>query len=224
MAEPFVAPLPIVAPVPLVPAPFVAPVHVNPVIVPLEEADAKTKIEQKLKEMQKKAHKAVEKAKKEAKKEKKEIKQIKKEIKNTKMEELPARPVVSLPSDELTNEVLLGLDKIKASSVNLAAQLKNTIELHAHDVAKPMLEGLFDIAKTSAKIASHMKDLKTQGQQQVQKVKAKMNNGLMLQDLDLEKYIELLEEDLVTDRDIESLEAADNFLMEDFDADAFFLY
>ena len=51
-----------------------------------------------------------------------------------------------------------------------------------------------------------------------------MNNGLMLQDLDLEKYIELLEEDLVTDRDIESLEAADNFLMEDFDADAFFLY
>ena len=156
MAEPFVAPLPIFAPVPLVPAPFVAPVHVNPVIVPLEEADAKTKIEQKLKEMQKKAHKAVEKAKKEAKKEKKEIK-------NTKMEELPARPVVSLPSDELTNEVLLGLDKIKASSVNLAAQLKNTIELHAHDVAKPMLEGLFDIAKTSAKIASHMKDLKTQG-------------------------------------------------------------
>ena len=79
------------------------------------------------------------------------------------MEELDKKPVVALPSDELTNEVLLGLDKIKANSVNLAAQLKNTIELHAHDVAKPMLEGLFDIAKTSAKIAYHMKDLKTQG-------------------------------------------------------------
>ena len=64
-----------------------------------------------------------------------------------------------LPAD-LANEVLLGLDKIKANSVNLAAQLKNTIELHAHDVAQPMLAGLFDIARETSKLSNHMKDIK----------------------------------------------------------------
>ena len=64
-----------------------------------------------------------------------------------------------IPSD-LANEVLLGLDKIKANSVNLAAQLKNTIELHAHDVAQPMLAGLFDIARETSKLSNHMKDIK----------------------------------------------------------------
>jgi hypothetical protein len=114
------------------------------------------------------------------------------------MEELDKKPVVALPSDELTNEVLLGLDKIKANSVNLAAQLKNTIELHAHDVAKPMLEGLFDIAKTSAKIASHMKDLKAKAPFMTQ-LEKKAQHAIMLQDLELDKYISLLEEDIVDD-------------------------
>lgn len=110
---------------------------------------------------------------------------------------------------------MLGLDKIKANSVNLAAQLKNTIELHAHEVAQPMLEGLFDIAKTSAKIASHMKDLKATHLEE----KRAANAAMMLNELDAEMILELLSEDLVTDDDLEALEEADRYLMEEFDFD-----
>merc|ERR1711918_43006 len=122
-------------------------------------------------------------------------------------------------SPDLANEVLLGLDKIKAGSVNLAAQLKNTIELHAQDVAQPMLEGLFDIAKTSAKIANHMKGFQQLNEPVVEK---KAKNVIMLNELDLnglEQLEMLLEADLVTDEDLEALEEADRYLMEDFDFD-----
>ena len=74
--------------------------------------------------------------------------------------DLESKPTANKVPFELTDEVLLGLDKIKANSVNLAAQLKNTIELHAHDVAQPMLAGLFDIAKETSKLSNHMKDIK----------------------------------------------------------------
>ena len=75
---------------------------------------------------------------------------------------VPIAPIdLEAKKNDLENEILLGLDKIKANSVNLAAQLKNTIELHAHDVAQPMLAGLFDIAKTTSKLSNHMKDIKT---------------------------------------------------------------
>lgn len=112
------------------------------------------KVTDTTKQLKKDTHRIVNHVEKEVKKAHEEIQEKVQE--HMKVETL-AQTQNKVPSAQLTNEVLLGLDKIKANSVNLAAQLKNTIELHAHEVAQPMLEGLFDIAKTSAKIANHMK-------------------------------------------------------------------
>lgn len=188
---PLVAPAPIAPVVVPAPIPMVAPVVPIPVLPIDLDAEKKTdskkkhaakkhhhkgKIGHVLKSAAKGLHKSEQNAVKKVEKDikevessakkveadiKKDAEKIEKKVEHKKLVDLEAT-APKMPSQELTNEVLLGLDKIKANSVNLAAQLKNTIELHAHEVAKPMLEGLFDIAKTSAKIASHMKDLQTQ--------------------------------------------------------------
>lgn len=241
-------PIPVVAPVaPVVvpaPIPVVAPVPImaealdseKPVEHKHHHAHHKNKVGHVLKSAANSLHKAEEKAgkiivgaSKEIEKEVKkageavseQAKKVQDQLKQKQQQKLEALAATEnkLPSEELTNEVLLGLDKIKANSVNLAAQLKNTIELHAHDVAQPMLEGLFDIAKTSAKIASHMKGLKATKLNEESAIERKAKAALMLNQLDMEQLIELLEDDLVTDEDLEALEEADSYLMEEFDQD-----
>lgn len=158
---------PVVEPV-VVPAPFVAPVPVvEPVPIEFDEKKTHHKkakkfghvLESAAKGLKKDVQAAKKKTEKVAKKVekdvKKEVKAVEKKVESKKMEVLTAAPNQQLP-----DEVLLGLEQIKAAAVNIAAQFKNTIELHAHEVAKPVLEGLFDIAKTSTKIASSVKDHK----------------------------------------------------------------